>query len=113
MFLAVFFPCCLPLKYHGNYTFYSVYAVQSIADAQRAAAAAAALAADSGKNICIACAYTHSHTQTHRHRDTASLALHFNLRQTIEIAFHYVYAPCGEKAFAELTLNTHVGRACS
>lgn len=109
MFLAVFFPCCLPLKYHGNYTFYSVYAVQSIADAQRAAAAA--LAADSGKNICIACAYTHSHT--HIYRDTASLALHFNLRQTIEIAFHYVYAPCGEKAFAELTLNTHVGRARS
>lgn len=113
MFLAVFFPCCLPLKYHGNYTFYSVYAVQHrIADAQRAAAAVA-LAADSGKNICIACAYTHSHTHTDTYTDTASLALHFNLRQTIEIAFHYVYAPCGEEAFAELTLNTHVGRACS
>jgi len=28
MFLAVFFPRCLLLKYHGNYTFYSVYAVQ-------------------------------------------------------------------------------------
>lgn len=27
MFLAAFLPRCLLLKYHGNYTFYSVYAV--------------------------------------------------------------------------------------
>jgi len=35
MFLAVFFHRCLLLKYHGNYTFYSVYAVQQQKEARR------------------------------------------------------------------------------